>query len=273
MSQQQQPRRQQGDQETTDPIKYGDVFGVSGELGEEAVKPEDAAMMQSAETAVLGKTQKGGPAAAMQSAATVNVSAGLVQPGDITDVAAREGVTVTGTAVPGANIITESVGGQVVGQYIQQTGGATPGREGGQQGGGSGGGTAGGITIGQALEAAAQTIPGKPVDQCDAAAIQAAEVRATGSTVITPGGVAATAQSAASYNESVMRDEDKVKLGDVLSSATKVLPADKPATRQDAEGVLGAELRNKPDMSTTPGGVAASITVAARMNERSQQQS
>lgn len=56
-------------------------------------------------------------------------------------------------------------------------------------------------------------------------------------------------------------------------SATKVLPADKPATRQDAEGVVGAELRNKQDMSTTPGGVAASVTVAARMNERSQQQS
>lgn len=114
---QQQPRREQGDQ-AADPIKYGDVFAVSGELGEKAVKPEDAAMMQSAETAVLGKTQKSGPAAAMQSAANVNVSAGLVQPGDVTDVAAREGVTVTGTAVPGANIITESVAGQVRSCFI-----------------------------------------------------------------------------------------------------------------------------------------------------------
>ncbi|XP_059294135.1 late embryogenesis abundant protein D-34-like [Lycium ferocissimum] len=284
---QEQPRRQQGQGEQ-DPIKYGDVFGVSGELGEKAVKPEDAAMMQSAETAVLGKTQKGGPAATMQSAANLNVSAGLVQPGDVTDVAAREGVTVTGTAVPGANIITESVAGQVVGQYIQPTGGATQGGAvatgqqqgvtggdgggGGRQQGGGGGG-AGAITIGQALEATAQTIPAKPVDQCDAAAIQAAEIRATGSNVITPGGVAATAQSAAAYNETMMRDEDKVKLGDVLSSATTVLPADKPATRQDAEGVVGAEIRNRQDMSTTPGGVAASVTVAARMNERSQQQS
>lgn len=109
---QQQPKRPQGDQ-AAEPVKYGDVFEVSGELGEKAVKPEDAAMMQSAETAVLGKTQKGGPAAAMQSAANVNVSAGLVKPGDVTDVAAREGVTVTGTAVPGANVITESVAGQV----------------------------------------------------------------------------------------------------------------------------------------------------------------
>ncbi|KAJ8547300.1 hypothetical protein K7X08_010886 [Anisodus acutangulus] len=281
---QEQPRRQQGDQ--ADPIKYGDVFGVSGELGEKAVKPEDADMMQSAETAVLGKTQKGGPAAAMQSAANVNVSTGLVQPGDVTDVAAREGVTVTGTAVPGANIITESVAGQVVAQYIQPTGGPTQGGSGGaqQQGvtggsgggrqqGGGGGGAGAAITIGQALEATAKTIPGKPVDQCDAAAIQAAEIRATGSNVITPGGVAATAQSAAAYNETMMRDEDKVKLGDVLSSATTVLPADKPATRQDAEGVVGAEILNKQDMSTTPGGVGASVTVAARMNERSQQQS
>ncbi|XP_009599420.1 late embryogenesis abundant protein D-34-like [Nicotiana tomentosiformis] len=272
---QEQPRRPQGE---GDPIKYGDVFGVSGELGEKAIKPEDAAMMQSAETAVLGQTQRGGPADAMQSAANYNISAGAVQPGDVTDVAAREGVTVTGTAVPGANIITESVAGQVVGQYIQPTGGMAQGGGGVQEQEGSGGGGGqqqggGGITIGQALEATAQTIPGKPIDQSDAAAIQAAEIRATGSNVITPGGVAATAQSAAAYNESMMRDEDKVKLGDVLSGATTVLPADRPATRQDAEGVVGAEIRNKQDMSTTPGGVAASVTVAARLNERSQQQS
>ncbi|KAG5587832.1 hypothetical protein H5410_048266 [Solanum commersonii] len=169
---QQQPRKEQGDQ-AADPIKYGDVFAVSSELGEKAVKPEDAAMMQSAETAVLGKMQKSGPAAAMQSAANVNVSTGLVQSGDVTDVAAREGVTVIGTTVPRDNIITESVAGQVVGQYIQPTGGggghpqgATTTRGGG--GGGSRGSTRE-ITIGKALEAAGQTIPGKPVDQCDAA--------------------------------------------------------------------------------------------------------
>ncbi|XP_047259890.1 uncharacterized protein LOC124892716, partial [Capsicum annuum] len=125
----------------------------------------------------------------------------------------------------------------VVGQYIQPTGagiqssrgtagggqqqGVTSGSGGGQQQQGGGGGGGGAITIGQALEAAAQTIPGKPVDQCDAAAIQAAEVRATGSNVIIPGGVAATAQSAAAYNESMIRDEDKVKLGDVLSVSSE----------------------------------------------------
>lgn len=78
------------------------------------------------------------------------------------------------------------------------------------------------ITIGEALEATAQTAGNKPVEQSDAAAIQAAEARATGTNVIAPGGLAAAAQAAASYNESgLMRDEDKVKLGDVLSVRTK----------------------------------------------------
>lgn len=78
-----------------------------------------------------------------------------------------------------------------------------------------------GITIGQALEASAQTLGNKPVDRSDAAAIQAAEVRATGTNVITPGGVAATAQSAAAYNEGLIRDQDKVKLGNVLAVSNK----------------------------------------------------
>ena len=73
------------------------------------------------------------------------------------------------------------------------------------------------ITIGEALEAAVQTAGNKPVNHRNAAAIQAAEVRATGVTVITPGGLAATAQSAASYNETIVRDADKVKLSDVLT--------------------------------------------------------
>lgn len=72
-------------------------------------------------------------------------------------------------------------------------------------------------TIGEALEATAQTAADKPVDQSDAAAIQAAEVRATGSTVITPGGLAASAQSAAAHNETVDRDENKIKLNQVLA--------------------------------------------------------
>ena len=87
----------------------------------------------------------------------------------------------------------------------------------------------GAITIGEALEATAQTAGNKPVEQSDAAAIQAAEVRATGSNVIIPGGVAATAQSAASYNEAgQLRDEDKIKLGHVLTvnyyQGSKMMP-------------------------------------------------
>ena len=72
------------------------------------------------------------------------------------------------------------------------------------------------ITIGEALEASAQTAGNKAVDQSDVAAIQAAEVRATGSNMMIPGGLAATAQSAASYNAARTRDEDKIRLSDVL---------------------------------------------------------
>lgn len=109
---QEPPRRPQvhGEQE---PIKYRDVFQVSGELADKPVAPQDAAMMQSAEAAVMGQTQKGGPAATMQSAATRNERAGLVGHEDATVVAVEEGVTVTETDLPGRRIITESVGGQV----------------------------------------------------------------------------------------------------------------------------------------------------------------
>lgn len=72
------------------------------------------------------------------------------------------------------------------------------------------------LTIGEALEASARAAGEKPVDRSDAAAIQAAEVRAAGCNVITPGGLAATARSAADLNVVMTRKEDKVKLGDVL---------------------------------------------------------
>lgn len=75
----------------------------------------------------------------------------------------------------------------------------------------------GSITIGEALEASAVGAGDKPIEQSDAAAIQAAEVRATGKDAIVPGGVGAEAQSAATLNTRTMRDEDKTTLGDVLS--------------------------------------------------------
>ncbi|CAI9271931.1 unnamed protein product [Lactuca saligna] len=128
----------------------------------------------------------------------------------------------------------------------------------------------GNITIGEALEATALTAGSRPVDYSDAAAIQAAEVRATGRTNIVPGGVAAAAQSAATRNARVARDDDKTKLSEILAEATSKLPADKPVTRRDAEGVIGAELRNDPNLTTRPGGVAASLAAAARINQINQ---
>lgn len=113
MSQEQPRRPQEGEEQQPQPIKYGDVFNLSGELADKPIAPQDAAMMQAAETRVFGQTQKDGTAAAMQAAATINVRAGLVDHSDVTDVAGQEGVTVAETALPGTRIITESVGGQV----------------------------------------------------------------------------------------------------------------------------------------------------------------
>lgn len=98
----------------------------------------------------------------------------------------------------------------MVGQFSQRAPLAPPSFI--QQGDGSGG-----ITIGEALEATAMTAGQKPVEWSDAAAIQAAEVRATGRTNIVPGGVAAAAQSAATLNARATRDEDKTKLAEVLA--------------------------------------------------------
>ena len=78
----------------------------------------------------------------------------------------------------------------------------------------------GGITIGEALEATALTAGQKPVEWSDAAAIQAEEVRATGRTTISHGGVAAAAQSAATLNARTTRDEEKKKLADILTVMT-----------------------------------------------------
>ncbi|KAK9288412.1 hypothetical protein L1049_016868 [Liquidambar formosana] len=247
-------------------------FPVSGDLASKPVAPQDAAMMQTAETIVWGQTQKGGPAAAMQSAATLNERAGLVDHRDLTGITGDQGVTVAETNIPGSRIVTESIAGQVVGQYVEPTPmvQTTPGQVLLQSA----------ITIGEALEATARTVGDKPVDQSDAAAIQAAEVRATGSTVINPGGLAASAQSAASFNAAVDQDEDRIKLKDILTVIPSSIymfaprmrrgscPADKAATREDAEGVMSAEMRHNPNLATHPGGVAASVAAAARLNEQ-----
>ncbi|KAL7226612.1 hypothetical protein ACSBR1_021667 [Camellia fascicularis] len=240
-------------------IKYGDLFDVSGELALKPIPPQDAATMQAAENMALGNTQKGGVAAVMQSAAAVNERGGAVGHYDYTDVAREQGVTVTETVIGPRHIITETVADQVVGQYTQ------PGT-------GQGRSPAApvinrdAITIGEALEASALSAGNKPVDQSDAAAIQAAEMKATGSNEIASGGIAATAQSAATRNVRTMLDEDKTKLADVLEDASVKLASDKPVTREDAEGIIVAELRNNPRMATHHGGMADSVAAAARLN-------
>ncbi|KAL3626293.1 hypothetical protein CASFOL_029842 [Castilleja foliolosa] len=256
MSQQQPIRQHVAEEQQQEPIKYGDLFQVSGELSDKPVAPVDASMMQSAETTLLGQTQKGGPAAVMQAAATRNERAGLVGHHDVTDFA-DEGVTVEELDLPGNRVIAETVAGQVVGRSVQaklmET--ATQVRQ-----------TK--ITIGEALEASARKAGDKPVDHSDAAAITAAEHRATGSNIISPGGLAATAQSAAAFNDGLIGDQGKVKLADILKGARDKLAVDKIAKLEDAEGIMAASLTDDPNMKVHPGGVAAAVMEAVRMNVR-----
>ena len=56
-------------------------------------------------------------------------------------------------------------------------------------------------------------------------------------------------------------------LFDFEKDAAAKLPADKPVERDDAARVVGAEISNKEDARTTPAGVAATMTAAARLNE------
>lgn len=76
------------------------------------------------------------------------------------------------------------------------------------------------VTIGEALEATALSLGDKPVDRKDAAAIQAAETRATGEFKARPGGLAAAAQAAAATNERTVSEEGKVTIADILTVMT-----------------------------------------------------
>ncbi|CAN1246719.1 Late embryogenesis abundant protein 31 [Linum grandiflorum] len=240
-------------------IRYGDVFTVQGDLAGKPVAPGDAAALQAAEARVLGRTPRSGPGAVMGSAATVNYHAGAVDRNQTTDSVRDQGVSVSVADVAGVSVVTETVAGQVIyflsHQLISKIQTEDVGR-GGEDG----------ITVGEALEAAALSVGEKPVDQADAAAIQAAEVRAIQSNRIPPGGIAAMAQSAANQNARTMGDENKTTVGDILSDAATKLSGDKEVTREDAQGVIEAEIRNKPDLRTTPGGVAAAMAAAARVN-------
>lgn len=153
------------------------------------------------------------------------------------------------------------------------------------------------ITIGEALEATAFSAGDEPVAASDAAAIAAAEARATGlDDEAPPGGLAAQARAAADSNARAEREADKTTLRQVLAvryatdtrsfltprvqcamiarlrwrphtqDATVRLGADKEVERDDAARVVGAEVRSDPDATARPGGVGASVAAAARLN-------
>ena len=124
------------------------------------------------------------------------------------------------------------------------------------------------VTLGEALQAAAQTSAGgRPVGPADAAAVQAAEMRATGRGGNVTGGVAAAAQRAAEANAAA-RGAKTVTLRDVAGDAAEALPANKVATRQDAEKVAAAAARNAGKAGAGSGaGVVEAVTAAADMNE------
>ncbi|XP_058008090.1 late embryogenesis abundant protein 31-like [Hevea brasiliensis] len=255
-----------------DPVKYSDVFDVS----------RDAATMQSAEKEVLGQTQKGGPASVMQSAANVNVRADLVDPDDASD-AVRY---LTFHLLP-SNILyilfsgSCVFGGQVVGQYVDpRLPAASPG-------------SALGITIGEALQATAYSATGdKPVDQSDAAAIKAVEVRAPRSNETPSTGIGAQAQSAADLNTRLMNDESKTTLSDVLAvyvdprvpaaypgsalgitigealEAIAILATETSSDQSDAAAIKAVEVRAPRSNETPSTGIGAQAQSAADLNTR-----
>ncbi|XP_051142733.1 late embryogenesis abundant protein D-34-like isoform X2 [Andrographis paniculata] len=203
---------QQQQEEQPEAVKYGDLFDVSGQLASQPIAPEDAEALLSAEKAALGQIPKGGPASVMQSAARLNQQRGLLRDhdDDTTIITPGQGATLAQSQLAGYHLITESVAGQVIGQYSQpkeimmkkyQQQLVDPDA----------------ITIGEALEATALKAGSKAIDQSDAAAIQAAEVRATGLGHVIPGGIAAEAQSAAAHNLRTTNDRDKTKLEDILT--------------------------------------------------------
>ncbi|WVZ74813.1 hypothetical protein U9M48_022945 [Paspalum notatum var. saurae] len=175
------------------------------------------------------------------------------------------GLQVKETDLPaGRRLVTASAGGQVMAQFTvpvpdQEVAAATDA-----------------VTVGEALQAAAQTSAGdRPVGGADAAAVQAAEARATGLCGAVPGGLAAAAQQAAEANVRAEGVGGKVRLSlrDVVGddAAAAALPADKVATREDAEKVAAAAARNAGKGAGAAGnkgsGVVQAVAAAADMNE------
>ncbi|CAM6106869.1 unnamed protein product [Calypogeia fissa] len=240
-------------------MTYGDVFPVlasqEGPLAGEAITTEDASLMQTAEWMAFGKTQKHGAASAMQSAAAKNVHDGWVEK-DAHSRVSEYGLSVTKTAVPGAEMDVEYVAGQPVAATAHPTP-TDPAIA-----------SMDAVTIGEALEAAAMGAGDRPVEDSDARAIESAERRATGVSMPMKGGIGATAQSAAQLNHQTDA-AGQTTISDVLMDASEDLPADKVVTYEDAYKVLQAELRGRDPEDLQPGGIGATLLVAADMNARS----
>ena len=253
-------------QEQPEPIQYGHVFAVTGDLAVQAIAPRDAEAMRTAEESVQGvqvpQASGGGfsAAVAMETAAAYNQAVGAVRPGQASDAATKQGITVTQTAVPGGRIVTEFVAGQVVGQYSVADQAMMQQQQLVEE-------DASKVTIGEAMEAAALSAGDRPLEETDAAAIRAAETQAQGADEVMPGGLADQAWAAASANAWAERDEDKITVSDVLSDATTKLADDKPAEREDAARVVQAETYSDAGARTKAGGVGAAITTAARLNQ------
>ncbi|KAK3154488.1 hypothetical protein QOZ80_2BG0191110 [Eleusine coracana subsp. coracana] len=173
------------------------------------------------------------------------------------------GLHVTETDVSaGKRMVTASAGGQVMAQFTVPV----PDKKAAE--------TTDAATIGEALQAAGQTSAGdEPVGLAAAAAVQAAEMRATGRAGNVPGGVAAAAQRAAQANAAKEEEGGEVtRLRDVVCDAAAGLPADKVATREDAGKVAAAARRHAGSGGGGGGGgggqgVVEAVAAAADMNK------
>ncbi|MBA0686205.1 hypothetical protein Goari_013820 [Gossypium aridum] len=122
------------------------------------------------------------------------------------------------------------------------------------------------FTIGEVLETAAVSVGDTPIESGDADAIQAAERRASCGDEGESGGLGDTAQAAASFNATAAQNVHKINISDVLTNAASKLPHDKAVTCEDAEAVKGAELRGRLETVVRPGGVADTMSKAAKVN-------
>lgn len=252
---------QEEQQPGPEPIQYGHVFAVTGDLAVQPIAPRDAAAMRSAEESVQGGAHAGGggfrAATAMETAAAYNQAVGAVRPGQASHAAYGQGIAVTQTPVPGGRVVTEFVAGQVVGQYSVADQPMVMEEE----------DASSKVTIGEAMEAAALSAGDRPVDEADAQAIRAAEAQAQGAGKTMPGGLADQAQAAARANLRAQSDRDKIMVGDVLSDATTKLAGDRAARREDAARVVEAETFADAGARTKASGVGAAVATAARLNQ------